>query len=139
MSIEDADHEESNPNASIPFISKLSYSLVGADELIEILSGSLAYRVYGKGEALERYSCNYSLNPKYQAQVSQGKLKIVGRNVEGTARLIELEERRFFMASLFLPQMNSTPGSPHPIILKYLEEALKFRELRRDIESETTE
>jgi CTP synthase (UTP-ammonia lyase) len=107
---------------------------VGASERIEIQAGTLAYEVYGKGETVEKYSCNYSLNPEYQEQVSQGQLKVVGRNDKGAARVIELEGQRFFMASLFLPQMNSAAGKPHPMILRYLEEALRFGELRQDVE-----
>ena len=89
--------------------------------------------MYGKEETVERYSCNYSLNPEYQEQISQGKLRVVGRNEEGAVRVIELEGRRFFMASLFLPQRSSTADRPHPMIVKYLEEALSFGELRQDV------
>jgi len=130
MGIEDADHEESNPKASRPLISKLSCSLVGTSECIKIQTDTLAYQVYGRGETVERYSCRYSLNSEYQEQFSHGKLKFVGRNDDGAIRLIELEGHRYFIASLFLPQMNSDPGRPHPMIVKCLEEASKFRESR---------
>ena len=129
LGIADADHQESNPEASRPFISQLSCSLAGASERIELQADTMAYQVYGKEETVEKYSCNYSLNPEYQEQISQGKLKVVGRNGEGAVRVIELEERRFFLASLFLPQMSSAAGRPHPMIMKYLEEALKFGQM----------
>ncbi len=103
---------------------------MGTSERIEIQAGTFAYQVYGKGEAVERYSCNYSLNPEYQEQINQGKLKVVGRNEEGAVRVIELEGQRFFMASLFLPQVNSIAEKPHPMIMRYLEEALRFGGLR---------
>jgi CTP synthase (UTP-ammonia lyase) len=106
---------------------------VGTSERIEIQAGTLAYRLYGKEETVEKYSCNYSLNPEYQEQISQGKLKIVGRNDEGAVRIIELEGNRFFIASLFLPQRSSTAEKPHPMIARYLQEALRFRQLRQDV------
>lgn len=137
LGTEDADHEESNPETSIPLISRLSCSLVGTSERIQLQADTLAFQVYGKGEAVEKYSCNYSLNPKYREQISQVKLKVVGRNDEGAVRLIEIEGQRFFLASLFLPQMNSTTSKPHPIIMRYLEEALRFRELKQDNEMGT--
>jgi hypothetical protein len=37
------------------------------------------------------------------------------------------------MASLFLPQMNSTAEKPHPMVLKFLEEALIFRQLKEGV------
>lgn len=127
LGIEDADHEESNPETTSPFISKLSCSLAGQSEKIEIKSGTLAYQAYSKGETIEKYRCSYSLNPEYQEQIYQSNLKVVGTNDEGAVRIIELEGHRFFMASLFLPQMNSAPGSPHPMMVHYLKAALRFR------------
>ena len=88
--------------------------------------------MYGKGETVERYSCNYSLNPKYQEEIKRGELRVVGHNEDGAVRIIELEGRRFFMASLFLPQRSSTAEKPHPLIMRYLEEALRFRAFRQD-------
>lgn len=133
MGIVDADHEESNPGASRLLISLLSCSLAGTSERIKIQEGTLAYKVYGKGETVERYSCSYSLNPAYSEKISQGKLKIVGRNHEGAVRIIELEGNRFFIASLFLPQRSSTVDKPHPMIMEYLKETLRFRQLRQGI------
>jgi len=128
--MEDADHEESNPKASRLLISQLSCSLAGTSEQIELGPGTLAYQVYGKGETVEKYSCSYSLNPEYQERISEGKLRVVGRNGVGAVRLIELKGQRLFMASLFLPQMNSIAEKPHPMIMRYLEEALRFGQLR---------
>lgn len=107
---------------------------MGTSERIEIQAGTLAYRVYGKGETVEKYSCNYSLSPEYQEQITQGKLKIVGQNDVGAVRIIELEGQCFFLASLFLPQRSSTAKKPHLMIMRYLEEALRFRQLRQDVE-----
>ena len=114
MGIEDADQQESNPKTSRPLISKLRGSLAGTSESIKIQKETLAHRVYG----------------------GQGGLKFVGRNDDGAIRLIELEGHRYFIASLFLPQMNSDPGRPHPMIVKYLEAALNFRQntsLKRNV------
>ena len=107
---------------------------MGTSERVEIQAGTLAYRVYGKGETVERYNCNYSLNPEYQEQINQSKLKVVGRNDNGAARIIELEGQRFFIASLFLPQRSSAIEKPHLMIMRYLEAALRFRQLRQDVE-----
>jgi CTP synthase (UTP-ammonia lyase) len=73
------------------------------------------------------------LNPEYQEQINQGKIKVVGRNDEGAAGIIELEGQCFFIASLFLPQRSSTTEKPHLMIVRYLEEALRFRQSRQDV------
>jgi len=104
--------------------------LAGKSERVTIQAGTLAFQVYGKSETVERYSCNYSLNPEYQEEINQGMLRVVGRNKDGAVRIVELEGRRFFMASLFLPQMGSTAEKPHPMIMRFLEDALRFRQSR---------
>ncbi len=106
---------------------------MGKSERIELLKDTLAYRVYKRGIIEEKYSCSYSLNPEYQKKFKESRLKIVGRNEEGATRVIEIEEQGFFMASLFLPQMNSTAEKPHPMVLKFLEEALIFRQLKEGV------
>lgn len=103
---------------------------MGKSEEIELLKDTLAYRVYKRGIIEEKYSCSYSLNPEYQKRFKESRLKIVGRNEDGATRVIEIEEQGFFLASLFLPQMNSTTEKPHPMVLKFLEEALIFKKNR---------
>ncbi len=39
---------------------------------------------------------------------------------DGEARVLELPDCRFFIATLFVPQMRSTPESPHPLVTAYL-------------------
>jgi CTP synthase (UTP-ammonia lyase) len=42
-------------------------------------------------------------------------------------RAIELPRHRFFVATLFQPQLSSTAEEPHPLILAYLEAAGAFK------------
>ncbi|MBI3466924.1 MAG: hypothetical protein HY000_28250 [Planctomycetes bacterium] len=91
---------------------------------------SLAFRVYEQREIEEEFFCNYELNPSFQAALQDAGLRITGRGERGEARIVELPGHRFFLASLFLPQLSSTKERPHPLITKYLEAALKFRARR---------
>ena len=96
---------------------------MGESEPIDIEPGTLVHRVYGQEQVVEKYGCSYGLNPEYQKRIGRGTLKVAGRNAEGAVRAVELEGHRFFIASLFLPQMSSTREKPHPIIKEYLKEA----------------
>jgi len=133
LGIQDAEHEESAPEASRLLISKLSCSLVGQIERIKIISGTLAQQVYGQEEVTEEYCCNYGLNPEYQAEIGKGALKVVGVNPAGEVRIVELWGHRFFIATLFLPQLSSLPQRPHPLITAYLKEALDFGRVGRKV------
>ena len=105
LGIPDADHEESAPEASNLVISKLSCSLVDQALAVKIVPGTLAHRVYGQKEIVEEFRCNYGLNPEYGDKIGAGGLKISGVDSNGEVRIVELPDHRFFMATLFLPQL----------------------------------
>jgi CTP synthase (UTP-ammonia lyase) len=128
--MEDAEHEESAPNASSLLISKLSCSLVGITQRIKIRPGTLVHQVYQQEEVTEEFRCNYGLNPRYHDKISNSRFKIAGIDGDGEVRIVELAEHRFFVATLFLPQLSSTIERPHPIIIAYLKAAQAFRTLQ---------
>lgn len=121
--MEDAEHEESAPNASNLLISKLSCSLVGITQQVEIRPGTLAHQIYQAEAVTEQFLCNYGLNPKYRDEISRSGLRVAGIDVEGEVRIVELSAHRFFVATLFLPQLSSTTETPHPLIMAYLKAA----------------
>ena len=131
LGLQNAEHEESAPEASQLVINKLVCSLVGSTETVTLTPGTLAHRVYEKTEAVEQFACNYGLNPAYREQISRGELKIAGIGPAGEVRVVELSAHRFFIATLFLPQLSSTAESPHPLLLAYLKAAQAFRASRR--------
>ena len=126
LAIQDAEHEETAPEAPQLVISKLTCSLVGTTQLLTILPGTLAHRAYGTAAAMEQFACNYGLNPAYQERISQGGLQVAGRDAAGEVRIVELAAHRFFLATLVLPQLSSSPTRPHPLIVAYLQAAQHF-------------
>ena len=134
LGIEDAEHEETAPGAPTLFISKLVCSLVGQTQTIRITPGSHAHQVYKQQEVTEQFYCNYGLNPRFRDKVEKGKLKITGVDLEGEVRIVELSDHRFYIATLFLPQVLSKPENPHPLIVAYLRAALAFQTSRRKTE-----
>jgi CTP synthase (UTP-ammonia lyase) len=113
-------------------ISKLTCSLVGKTQTIEITPGSCAHQAYGQHKAFEQFHCNYGLNPRFREKVGAGQLKITGVDLEGEARIVELSAHPFYVATLFLPQISSRPDRPHPLIVAYLKAALAFHNSRRN-------
>jgi CTP synthase (UTP-ammonia lyase) len=123
LGFEDAQHAEYDPYASELFISALSCSLVGQTMNVRLDPGSRAAHFYDKSEVSEQYYCNFGLNPEHQQRLNDGGLRVVGTDQDGEARVLELPNRRFYLATLFVPQLNSQPGSPHPLIVAYLQAA----------------
>jgi CTP synthase (UTP-ammonia lyase) len=100
---------------------------VGKTEGVKISPGTITHRAYDRDEATEQFRCNFGLNPKYAPHFSNRPLKVAGVDGEGVARVVELSGHPFFVATLFLPQLSSQPGAPHPLVLAYLRAAITFR------------
>jgi len=81
---------------------------------------SMVYQFYNKTEVIERYNCNFGLNPSYQKLIDESGFKTVGIDENGEVRILELIKNRFYVATLFQPQLSSSPTNPHQIISAYL-------------------
>jgi CTP synthase (UTP-ammonia lyase) len=124
LGFKDAQHAEYDPYASQLFISELSCSLAGEKMTVNILENSGVYQYYQKPSVDEEYYCNFGLDPKYQKELDQAGLNIVGVDQDGEARILEIPSHSFFVATLFVPQITSTPDKPHPLILNFLKIAM---------------
>ncbi len=124
LGLDDAEHEETAPAASRLVITRLACSLAGTAETVRIVRRTRAHQAYGKEEAVEKFRCGYGLNPAYRDAVEDGGLDLAGLGPEGEVRIVELPTHPFFVATLFLPQLSSSPEAPHPLIAAYLKEAV---------------
>ncbi len=120
----DAQHAEYDPYASNLFVSKLGCSLAGRKLQLQFAPGSRASKIYASPAAIEQYYCNFGVNPNYIEALKSGPLDIVGSDSEGEVRVIELPKHAFFLGTLFVPQMRSTPSHPHPLVSAFLQAAV---------------
>jgi len=58
LGIENAEHEETAPDALTLLVRRLTCSLAGKTQTIKLLPGALVYRAYGRDEAAERFACS---------------------------------------------------------------------------------
>jgi CTP synthase (UTP-ammonia lyase) len=127
-----AGHTELTPQTDMPLLIKIACTIdsrkgqaprmLGTFE-INLEPGTEAFRLYGKTKISESYSCSYELNPEYEGRLVEAGLIISGRDDNGKARIFEVHNKRFFIATGFLPQLNSTPENPHPLITAFLKSA----------------
>lgn len=87
--------------------------------------GSLIHRVVGTPAIEEAYTCNYELNPDFRDVLVTAGLRVGAADAGGTVRAVELSDRRFFVATLFQPQLSSLAERPHPLIAAYLRAAME--------------
>lgn len=120
LKLNDVRHEEYDPDASNLFITALSCSLLGETRKIFIKPSAKVFNFYCQTEVEERYNCNFGVNPKYQKLIDETGFNVVGTDEKGEARILELPHNKFYIATLFQPQLSSTPANPHKLILAYL-------------------
>jgi CTP synthase (UTP-ammonia lyase) len=125
-----ADHEETAPDGSTLVISRLACSLRGTEQTAVILPGTMAREAYGKDRSTESYLCSFGVNDSYRDRLFGGDLRIAGEDDEGNVRIVELRSHPFFVATLFVPQLSSHAGHPHPLILAFVRAAAAFHESR---------
>jgi CTP synthase len=87
--------------------------------------GSLAHRIYGTDEIVERHRHRYEVNPAYIAQIEEKGMIFSGTNGD-LMEICEIMEHPFFFASQFHPEMKSRPGKPSPPFLAFVD-AMKKR------------
>jgi CTP synthase (UTP-ammonia lyase) len=120
----DAAHAESDSDASTLFVSALACSLVGKTMRVHLDPSSRVFRMYQRAVVQEQYYCQFGLNPDYQATIHEGGLRVVGVDDDQGARIVELPDHPFFVATLFVPPLTSTQEQPHPLILAFLQAAV---------------
>lgn len=122
LGLADAQHAEYNPYASQLLVKPLSCALKGQKLAVEVIDqGSQVSKILGKKVIEEEYYCDFGLNPAYQQKIHEAGFRIVGSDVHQEARILELEGHPFFIATLFVPQVNSSPEMPHPLVRAFVE------------------
>ncbi len=123
--IEGAAHEDYDPDGTKLVLTALVCSIAGRAMEVQIVPGTRAHDAYGTLVTTEEYYCNYGLNPAFEEVFAEHGLVFSARDADGDARIVELPQKRFFMASLFVPQTRSTPMAPHPLLCAFLRAAAK--------------
>ena len=92
---------------------------------VDIVPGTRLAKIAGKAQLIEEYFCNYEVDPEFLKRLkAEGGMQIAALGPSGEPRAIEIAEHPFYVATLFQPQRTSVAtGSPHPIIVAYLQAA----------------
>lgn len=126
LGIQDAEHAETNPYASKLVIKPLTCSLVGETMEVQITdTTSQTSALLQQPVFTENYYCNFGLNPDYQEMIHRNGFRVVATDAPGAVRVMELTGHPFFIGTLFVPQMRSTPEEPHPLVTGFMKVVLR--------------
>lgn len=100
-------------------------------DTVHPVKGTLVHELC-RSETLEgMYFCNYETNPEYVPRWEAAGLRVAARGPRGEMRAFDLPGHRFFLATLFQPQVSSRGEQPHPIVLGYLRACAESRASKR--------
>jgi CTP synthase (UTP-ammonia lyase) len=112
----DANHAETDPEADLLVITRLSCSLVEKTGSVRFTPESRMRAAYGRDEASEGYHCNYGLNPAHRLAFEAAGMRFTAFDEADEIRAFELPEHQFFMGTLFQPERAALRGEAAPVV-----------------------
>src|SRR6266851_693728 len=142
LGIKDADSAENNSGSkniviypvacAVPDRAKGAPKLVGPIPEIRLRPGSYLQSFYSQDTVAEEFFCNFEVNPDYEWAAMEAGFPVVARGPQGEIRAIESPTHRFYVATLFQPQLSSQPGKPHPLVLAFVQAAADWGRKKLD-------
>jgi CTP synthase (UTP-ammonia lyase) len=142
LGIKDADSAENNSGSkniiiypvacAVPKRGKGAPKLSGAIPEIRLRPGSYLHSFYTQDTVTEEFFCNFEVNPEYEWATMEAGFPVVARGPQGEIRAIESPTHRFYIATLFQPQLSSKPGKPHPLVLAFVQAAADWGRKKLD-------
>jgi CTP synthase len=103
-------------------------------QLCRLTPDSLAKKVYGKADIIERHRHRYEVNNAFIEKLMSHGLIIGGRSIDGMlVEMIELENHPWFLAGQFHPEFTSTPRDGHPLFNQFVLAARAYHEHKESV------
>jgi len=142
LGIKDADSAENNSGSkniiiypvacAVPNRRNAPPKLSGAIPEIRLRPGSYLHSFYTQDVVTEQFFCNFEVNPEYEWAAMEAGFPVVARGPNGEIRAIESPTHRFYIATLFQPQLSSKPKDPHPLVMAFVQAAADWGKKKLD-------
>jgi CTP synthase (UTP-ammonia lyase) len=142
LGIKDADSAENKSGSkniiiypvacAVPNRANGAPKLSGPIPEIRLRPGSYLQSFYAGDTAVEEFFCNFEVNPDFEWISMEAGFPIVARGAKGEIRAIESPTHRFFVATLFQPQLSSKPDAPHPLVVAFAQAAADWGRKKLD-------
>ena len=119
--------------------SPLECSLVGHEGVIRYTPGTLIAEIAGVDQRLERYHCSYGIAPRFVEELEAAGVIFGAHDEDGAPRALGSprpaptadEPARFFLGTLFQPELAGDGTRAHPVIRAFAEAVVSRRERGR--------
>jgi CTP synthase (UTP-ammonia lyase) len=86
--------------------------------------GTLTSVIYGHGDSISEIThCSYGVHRDMIPIFAKEGFVVSAQDEEGEPKIMEYNRNDYFVIVLFLPQLQSTPDYPHPLITAFLNAA----------------
>lgn len=87
----------------------------------ELVSDSLAAKIYGTTNVVERHRHRYEVNQRWLSAINQGGLVVSGTSPDHQlVEFVEAPKCSFFVATQAHPELKSRPTRPHPLFTAFI-------------------
>ena len=136
LGLADADTAENDSNSQNVVITPVACGLpqgtsggpkMRGGDAVHAVKGTLVHELCRSDSLQGEFFCNFETNPDYVTRWEAAGLRVAARGPRGEMRAFDLPGHRFFLATLFQPQVSSRGEQPHPIVLGYLRACAESR------------
>jgi CTP synthase len=86
-----------------------------------LAQGSLAQRIYGSSEIIERHRHRYEVNMNFRPQLEAAGMTFSGVSPDGMLpEIVEIPGHPWFVGVQFHPELKSRPFDPHPLFASFI-------------------
>lgn len=99
----------------------------------QLITATLAYKLYGQAQIFERHRHRYEVNNNLLPQLENKGLQISGKSSDNQlVEMIELSAdiHPWFIGCQFHPEFTSTPREGHPLFIGFIEAAQKCQSIK---------
>lgn len=121
LGIVNASHAESDGVDDTNVVRTLACSLDGEERVVQPLAGTRFSTLVNNEAFVGMHYCNYGPGAEELQRLVDGGMVIEATADDAEAEVIELPTNRFFMLSLFQPQIGALAGKPlHPLLREFV-------------------
>jgi CTP synthase (UTP-ammonia lyase) len=121
LGLASASHAESDGVDDTNVVRALACSLDGEERLVRPLAGTRFARLVDGEPFVGMHYCSYGPGTEALQRLVEGGMVIEATADDAEAEVIELPTNRFFMLSLFQPQIGALAGKPlHPLLREFV-------------------
>jgi CTP synthase len=92
----------------------------------KIAKDSLAYKIYGKTDIIERHRHRYEFNDRFYDDFKNNGMVPSGINPESNlVEIIEIPDHKWFIGVQFHPEYSSTVVNPHPLFVNFIKACIE--------------